>query len=271
MRRVSRQHIGSHHQDADRAIGAAGAGQFVQCFGDPGLGLGVIEPDIGIMQRRPCAQTSAERLARPLAVALHQQPDHVGQVLFRAGQPVLQGEEIGAYVLRGAGNEAQQFRQLPQHLHLPGAARLRGFAAAAQALQHGDHAIGLPRHVEAANAGEAHHFAGGQAADHGIAGIATRFERRQHGADVILEKQHGRDHDISAGDIGVAFCQRDRIAVPFVSGVDDEVETGKFGAQQVMGALGGTGEMAVHGHDHDAHRRRFSVRNALSHHRASRL
>ena len=130
-----------------------------------------------------------------------------------AGQPVLQGQEIGAHILRGAGDEAQQLRQLPQHLHLAVAARLRCLcrcraAASAWRRRHwpvADMSKRPMRVSRTTSPADRQQTMASQA-------IAARFQRRQHGADVVFQKQHGRDHDVAARDIGVASspARRDR-------------------------------------------------------------
>ena len=59
--------------------------------------------------------------ARAVGVAVDQHPDHVGDIVRRTGQPVLQRQEVGPHVLGGAGDEAQDLGQPAQHLHLLGA------------------------------------------------------------------------------------------------------------------------------------------------------
>ena len=49
------------------------------------------------------------------------------KIIFRASQPILHRQEISAHVLRGARNEAQNFRQALQHLQLTRTGR--GFVA----------------------------------------------------------------------------------------------------------------------------------------------
>ena len=64
-----------------------------------------------------CRPAARQALAR--GIAIDQRPDHRDDILFRSCQPVLQREEIGAHILRGAGDEAQDLGQAAQHLHLP--------------------------------------------------------------------------------------------------------------------------------------------------------
>ena len=117
MTGISGQQIRAQQQHAD---GAAFARQCRQAFGrlgDAALEARMVDTDIGVFDRRLGLDDAAQAAARAVRVAIHQQADHVGDVLLGSRQPVLQRQEIGAHVLRGAGNEAQQFWQLPQHLH----------------------------------------------------------------------------------------------------------------------------------------------------------
>ena len=117
MTGISGQQIRTQQEDTD---GAAFARQFRQAFGrlgDAAFEAWMVDPDVGVFDRRLGLDDAAQAAARAIGVAVHQQADHVGDVLLGPRQPVLQGQEVGAHVLRGAGNEAQQLWQLPQHLH----------------------------------------------------------------------------------------------------------------------------------------------------------
>ena len=67
------------------------------------------------------ADEASRRFARAIGVGVDEQMDHAGDVLFGAGQPVLQCQEVIAHVLGGAGNEAQHLGDALQHGHLLGA------------------------------------------------------------------------------------------------------------------------------------------------------
>ena len=182
----------------------------------------MVDADIGVFDRRLGLDDAAQAAARTVGVTVHQQADHVGDVLLGSRQPVLQRQEVGPHVLRGAGNEAQQFWQLPQHLHLALAAGACPLAIAAQLLQPGDGAQRLAAHVELADPRQLHDFGRRHAADHGVAMVAASGQRRHHSADVIVEEQHRGDHDVAAGDIGLAAVERHVVGAPFVRGMNDE-------------------------------------------------
>ena len=169
-------------------------------------------------------------LRGPCGVAVHQEVDHVRDVLLGAGEPVLQRQEIGAHVLRGAGDEAQDLRQPAQHLHLLRAGGGRDAARPSPL------ASGLPRrrfrkaiapvagrgHVELAHAGQLGHLGGRHRADHRVAMVAARLQRRQDRQEVVFEEQHRRDHDVALGDVGLAALERGRVVAPFGGGVHAE-------------------------------------------------
>jgi hypothetical protein len=48
---------------------------------------------------------------------------------------------------------------------------------------------------------QAHDLAGGHAADHGVALIATGLQCRQHRLDVVFHEQHAGDDDVALGDV----------------------------------------------------------------------
>ena len=158
---------------------------------------------------RPAAcglASAAQRLARAVGVAVDQELHHVRDVLLRAGEPVLQGQEIGAHVLRGAGDEAQDLRQPAQHLHLlragGGPARRtrrswpRACRAAASAAPAGRSAgasmLNRPMRVSfITSAADIAQTIASQC-------VAARLQRRQHRQEVLLHEQHRRDDDVAA-------------------------------------------------------------------------
>ena len=107
---------------------------------------------------------------------------------------------------------------------LPPAAAL---AIAAQLLQQGDGAERLAAHVELADARQLDDLGRRHAADHRVAVVAPRLQRRQHGADVVVEEQHRGDDDVAAGDVGLAALERCVVGAPFVGGVHRERQPGK--------------------------------------------
>ena len=266
MRRVAGQHVGAQHEEADRAVAAG----FRQCGagGDDAAGrLWVIQPDFGIFGGLAGGERNGARAGRVFA---DQHAQHIGEVFLRSRQPVLQRQEIRTHVLRRARNEAQQLRHLPQHAHLAVAAAAAAFRVATQALQHADHALRFDRHVEAAEFRELHHLAGGKAAQHRIARVAARLQRGQHGADVVIQEQHRRHHDIGAGDRLVAGGESGCVAGPFVGRVHGKIEAGQFGAQAFPGAGERGGEVAVHGDEGHPDFRRLSSHSAPSRRRGFR-
>ncbi len=258
---IAGQHVGAQQQHAHRAALAV-AGHQRRILDDATGHARMVDADIGVFDRCGCLQLAAQGLARAGGVAVHQQADHVGDVLFRARQPVLQRQEIGAHILRRAGDEAQQLRQLPQQPHLPLPARALG-GLAAQPLEEAERAAGLGGHAEPAEPGQLHHLTGRQAGQHGVAMLAPGRQRRQHGADMVVEEQHAGDHDIAACDIGAAGFQRGLVAGPFVGSVHDQFQPRKVAPQRRARPPGGAGQMTVHRHDDDADGRRFSGRSAL--------
>ena len=103
---------------------------------------------------------------------------------------------------------------------------------------------------------------------------AARLQRRQHGVEVLFDEQHGVDDQIAAGDVVMAALQCGFVVGPFGGRVHGQHQTRHFTRQTNRRALGGAGQMVVHGHDHDAHRRRsrarFSGCSELWHRRAPR-
>jgi hypothetical protein len=241
-----------------------------------GGGRGREHADLGVLGGRLGGQRAAQRGARPFGITVDQQPHQVGDVVVRTRQPVLQGEEIGPHVLRGARHEAQDARQHAQHLELLRAGRLAGAAArlavgalAAQALEQRQRSAGRLAHVEAAHAGEPGHFRRRHAAHHGVAGVAPRLQRRQHGLDVVVHEHHRHEHDVGLRDVGLAALQRGRL-IPLGRRVQRQAQPRQLAQQHVLGALGRAGQMAVQRHDGDAQRHvagAVSGRSALWLHR----
>ena len=129
MAAITSQHVGAHHQEADPALlGPLGRDtrQLRQILGHPALELRVIEAELGMVDRQLGVQRAAQHLPGASRVAVDQPADHVGDVLVRAGEPVLHREEIGAQVLGRARHEAQDLRQPAQHGHLPAHRRSAG-------------------------------------------------------------------------------------------------------------------------------------------------
>ncbi len=200
------KHIGAQHEQADRAASAADGKRF-DAGGDAAFHARVIDADIRIFRRRLRLQRSAQRPALAIGVAVDKRADHMGDVFLGARQPILEREEIGAYVLRGAGNISQDLRQTAQHRHLLGAADAHigaGFRLRAQALQEGKRAFPRAVHEEAAHPRQAHDVAGRHAANHCVATLAPRLQGRQDQLDVVLDEHHRTDDDVAGGNVGDA-------------------------------------------------------------------
>ena len=271
MRGIAGQRIRAQQQQADGAA-AAGLRQRGRRISDAGLELRVVDADLRILGRQLRLERAAQRLARTARIAVDEEAHHVREVVLGAGQPVLQRQEIGAHVLRRARNEAQDLRQAAQHLHLLDAGR-RGLAflrLRLQALEQRHRAAGLPLavHVEAADSREARDITGGHADQHGVAGLAARFERRQDRQILLLHEQHGADDQIGAADVLDRARQRLRVRTPFGCRVHGQAEARHFARKLHGRALGRCREMVVHRHDDDAHRGTLSGCSGLWHRRA---
>ena len=107
---VAGQQVGAHQQQTDRA-GGSDAGQPFGALGEPPGQARVVDADLGVVDRQRHLGPAAQRRPRPVRIAIDQQPDHVGDVLLRARQPILQGQEVGADVLGRARDETQDPRQ----------------------------------------------------------------------------------------------------------------------------------------------------------------
>ena len=278
MAGVATQHVGAHDEQPDRSRSGprtASCGESVEPRGDPGRQAGVVEADVRVLDRRGRAQAPREVGARPRRVAADQQPHHAGEVLVRAGEPELHGEEVGAHVLGGAGHELQDLRQAAQHRHLlragvgvAGGTALAGLAA--QALQEGQHPRAVRAvHGEFADAGEAHDLPGRHEAQHGVAGRPPRHERRHHCLDMRLQEHHVDEDDVAGADVGDAAPKRGRVAVPVGRGVEGHRQAGDLGAELPLGGGDRLGDVAVEREDDDADGDHLSgPRNALWRHTA---
>ena len=96
-------------------------------------------------------------------------------------------------------------------------------------------------------------------------------ELRQNQLRVVLQEQHGGDHDIGAGNGGVAMRQFPLTACPFIGGMNGEFETGNVPAQHFRGLTRSRTQVAVHRDKHDFHGRRcLNVHNGPLHRRGFR-
>ena len=154
MRRVAREHVGAHQQQPHGALAHGGRGwKLVRRLAHTTGKAGVIDAHFRVGLRILEADGLAQALARSLGEFRHEEAHHVADVLFRARQPILHGQEIGPHVLSGAGDEAQDLGQPLQHGQLLFARRrLLGRVVglgAAQLLQQADDRPLRTTHVEA--------------------------------------------------------------------------------------------------------------------------
>ena len=205
---VLAQHIGAQHQHADGADSVLFPRQIGQVFRHALRQIGVIDADFRIFLRRFHLGLAAQALARAIGVTIDQRLDHLEGVVVASGQPILQGEEIGAHVLRGAGHELQQFGQAAQNGQLRGAAVGRAFLGrATQLLQPAERALGRRIHAIIAHPRHLHDVGLAHQAHHRVAFLAARDERVLDHADLLIKKQHGDDDDIGARDVGARGVQ----------------------------------------------------------------
>ncbi len=260
---VARQQVRTHHQQAHRAVLAAdGHARQVAQFGRHALRHArVVDADFGVFQRNAGLERAAQLAVGAIGVAVHQKLHQVEHVLLGPGEPVLHGQEIRAHVLRGAGNETQDLGQAAQHAHLAraggglvvGRGVDVGAALAAQLLQEGHRPAGGRTHVELAHARELGDLGRRHQAHHGVALFAPRLQRRQHRQEVVFHEQHAHQHDVAPGDVVGAALERSGVVAPLGRRVHHQREAGHGLGQAAVGALGGAGQVAVHGDQHDAH------------------
>ena len=257
MRGVVGEHIGAHHQKTDRAgLALATGGPLIdgKIVGHPVFQLRMIKPDIGIDRRIGGLDDGAQHFARTLGVARDQEPDQVGDVVVGPGQHVLHGQEIGAHILRLAGNEAQQLGDLPQHLHLARTRRTGLRLLAAQALQEPEHAAGRVGHVELAQLRQLDDFGRRQRAHGHIVGLARLFQPGLDDLDMVFEKNHVGDHDVGGGNVLARPRHRILVARPFGHRMQAQRQARKLPKQDRPRALDGRSHVAVEGDDGDPDR-----------------
>ena len=113
---ISREHVGPHEQEADSAASVlAGSGQLAHRATGAPRQPRVIEPDIAMRLGRGYPESAPEAAPRAVGVAVDERAHQACEVRVGAREPVLEHHEIGAHVLGGAGDEAQDARQLAQH------------------------------------------------------------------------------------------------------------------------------------------------------------
>ena len=265
---VAGEHVAAHHQQADPALGAREARQPRRVGTDPTGEARVVETGLRIIEGCGRRRTLAPSGALAGRVAVHEEAHQGGDVLVRARQPVLQGQEIGAHVLGRTRDEAQDLRQLAHQGHLPAGIALLA-RLAPQLLQEVEGAALGAAHVEAAELRGLHHLAGREAADHRVAGLAPGRQRRQDRPHVLVHEQHGREHDVGLRDVGPTGRQRRGIVVPLGGRVEAQHQPGHLGPEAQARPLHRARQVIVERDDDDADRRP-SGRNALWHRRGSR-
>ena len=82
--------------------------------------------------------------------------------------------------------------------------------------------------------------------------VAARGECGLNCPYMVFEEQHGGNHDIAGGDIGMTVRQGPRIAAPFIGRVNHNIQVRNFATQFRFGPRSGTGQMTIHGDDHHA-------------------
>ena len=127
---VAGQQVGAQHEQAHTWLGrGAHAGKAIGLVCNAARHFRVINAEVGVFNGLGHRQPALPDLARPGCITVH---EHAGQTLhvgIGPTEPVLQREEVEANVLGRTRNEAKNFRQPAQHLHLRGT-RARGLAAA---------------------------------------------------------------------------------------------------------------------------------------------
>ena len=273
--RVLGEDIGAQHQHADRALGVGATRQSGGGVRDAVGKRGVIDANFGIVARGFGLHRAAQGAARAIGIAIDQTADHVDDIVVRCSEPILHRQEIGAHVLRGAGDELQEFGEAAQDRHLPRTRTRARFVGAAQFLDQGEHARGGLVHAVIAHAGGLDHVARRHQPDHCVARFAARLQLRQHRLDMILEEQHRREHDVAAQDVRARGGERLGLFLPVGGGVEADRHAGIFAREPFLRAQHCARQMIVECHDDDAHRGgggdgRATGHNAPSRHRGCR-
>ena len=71
---------------------------------------------------------------------------------------------------------------------------------------------------------------------------------------MVFQKQHARHDDVGLGNVGFAALDGGFVVGKFGGCVQGQLQTGYFAGQAVARALGGAGQMGVHGDDGHPHR-----------------
>ena len=237
----------------------------------------MIYADFGIFLGRFGFRIAAQRGARPGGVAINERTHHRKGVVVRSGQPILQRQKISPDVLGGAGNKFQQLGQAAQHRHLGSATIGRAFLrGSAQLLQPAERPLGRGIHAVITHARHLDDFGCRHEVYHCIAMFAARLQRRLDGADLVFEKDHRGQYDVTAGDVGARGLQL-VAAFPIGGGVKADRNARLFTFEARPGALDSARKMVVECDDDHANcgsdsfgYRRFSVHNGPWLRKASR-
>ena len=271
---IAREHVGAHHQQPDGAVAAVGLRQAAGILAHALLHTRMVDAYLGVLRRQRRLHPVAQAPARSAGITADQKAHHVGHVVVRTGQPVLQREEVGPDVLGGAGDETQDLGQPAQHRHL---ARAGGAAATFgllrfQLLQERERSLLATVHAEVAKLRKPCHLGRRHAAHQGVAAVPARAQLLDDGLDVIVHEHHGDHDDVGAGDVLPAAGQRIFVGRPLGGHVQVHGQAGQFTPEHPMGALDGARHVTVERQHDEVDRRvsRFSGRSVLWHRTASR-
>ena len=242
---IAPEQVRAQHQYADRALGAMRGGQCIELIGHAARHRRMIDADLGIFVRRFGAVGAAQLAALAIGIAIDQRTDHPDDIVFAARQPILQRQQIGADILRGARDEAQHLGQPAQHLHLPRARRRARLARSAQPLEHRQRPLGGLVHPVVAELGQLDDFAARHQPDHRVAILAARHQRGEDRGDMILEEQHRRDDDVAAGDVVAAALRRAGVIAEIGGGVERDPDPRSLRIEACLRTFRGARKMVV--------------------------
>ncbi len=286
---IPRQNIGPQQDQTNAAFFRHGHFRQIRNIGDSTrTQAGVIQTNIWIIDGRGGLNLGAQGQTIPGCAGLDQEAHQAGQVHITAGQPILHDHEIGPHILGGPWNIFQNGRQAAQHRHPV----FTGIAQSATSLLRlaGDRLIAFPvfltagpfqlfqqidgrrrlcLHVKPAQARQLHDFCRRHTGNHRIAVFPARQQIRHNGLDLIFNKQHRHQNDITRCDIRAAGGQSLFGFVPIDGGVEFQIKTGQFLFQHRAGAVHCPAQHAVEADNHNIDRDGVIVRNALLHYTMS--
>ena len=214
----------------------------------------MIQTEFWILDRRRYFDQSTQALAWTISTPVNYMAHQIEHVLVRATQPVLQGHEIGPYVLCRTGNKAQHLGNTAQHLHLSSTTCCRFFLVAAQFFQQSHGTTGRLVHVELAQAGKLDHFGSRGHADHGVAMLTSGTQIIQDGKKVIFQKEHARNNNVCLGNICPTARNGCFVARILRRSMHRQLQAGDFLEQQSVRALCCTCQVCVHSDNHHTYR-----------------